>query len=433
MLFFDMMLHEIHKYFLASSGVVTDTRKIKDNCLFVALKGKNFNGNLFAKEAVQKGAIFALVDDPVIARENNQMICVEDTLKTLQELSRFHRKSLKAKIIALTGSNGKTTTKEILKNVLFQEYKTQATEGNLNNHIGVPLTLLSFDTDTEIGIVEMGANHGGEIRELCEIALPDYGLITNFGKAHLEGFGSLEGVVKAKTELFEYLVINKGALFINEDDPIQKEWKTKSKNYSFGEDHNATCVIEYLTKSGNPLKIKFQGEIINSKLNGFYNFTNIGAAIAIGKHFKISNENINFGVAAYSPSNNRSETITQGTNRITLDAYNANPTSMKVSIKAFVLNTNKSGVVILGDMFELGAYTDEEHQKTVMLLEETNLEEILIVGEAFFKTSSRDSRIQKFKTLNDIKEYLKRKSFNNKNILLKGSRGMALEKLLELL
>ena len=198
-------------------------------------------------------------------------------------------------------------------------------------------------------------------------------------------------------------------------------------------DLNATCVIEYLTKSGNPLKIKFQGEIINSKLNGFYNFTNIGAAIAIGKHFKISNENINFGVAAYSPSNNRSETITQGTNRITLDAYNANPTSMEVSIKAFALNTNKNGVVILGDMFELGAYTDEEHQKTVMLLEETNLEEILIVGEAFFKTSSRDSRIQKFKTLNDIKEYLKRKSFNNKNILLKGSRGMALEKLLELL
>ena len=428
-----MMLHEIHKYFLASSGVVTDTRKIKDNCLFVALKGENFDGNLFAKEAIQKGAIFALVDDPVIARENNQMICVEDTLKTLQELSRFHRKSLKAKIIALTGSNGKTTTKEVLKSVMFQKYKTQATEGNLNNHIGVPLTLLSFDTDTEIGIVEMGANHGGEIKELCELALPDYGLITNFGKAHLEGFGSLEGVVKAKTELFEHLVNKEGALFINEDDPIQKEWKTKSKYYSFGEDLNATCVIEYLTKSGNPLKIKFQDEIINSNLNGFYNFTNIGAAIAIGKYFEISNENINFGVSAYSPSNNRSETITQGTNRITLDAYNANPTSMEVSIKAFALNTNKNGVVILGDMFELGAYTDEEHQKTVMLLEETNLEEILIVAEAFFKTSCRDSRIQKFKTLSDIKEYLKKKSFNNKTILLKGSRGMALEKLLELL
>jgi UDP-N-acetylmuramoyl-tripeptide--D-alanyl-D-alanine ligase len=426
-----MMLHEIHKYFLASSGVVTDTRKIKDNCLFVALKGENFNGNLFALEAIQKGAIYALVDDPVIARESNQMIFVEDTLKTLQELSRFHRKSLKVKIIALTGSNGKTTTKEILKSVLFQEYKTQATEGNLNNHIGVPLTLLSFHKDTEIGIVEMGANHGGEIKELCEIALPNYGLITNFGKAHLKGFGSLEGVIKAKTELYEYLVKNEGKLFINEDDPIQKEWKTKSKNHSFGEDLNATCVIEYLTKSGNPLKIKFQCEIINSKLNGFYNFTNLGAAIAIGKHFKISNENINFGVSAYSPSNNRSETITQGTNRITLDAYNANPTSMEVSIKAF--NLNKNGVVILGDMFELGAYTDEEHQKTVMLLEETNLEEILIVGEAFFKTSSKDSRIQKFKTLDNIKEYLKKKSFNNKSILLKGSRGMALEKLLELL
>jgi len=428
-----MMLHEIHKYFLASSGVETDTRKIKDNCFFVALKGENFDGNLFAKEAIQKGAIFALVDDPVIARENNKMICVEDTLKTLQELSRFHRKSLKAKIIALTGSNGKTTTKEILKSVLLQEYKTQATEGNLNNHIGVPLTLLSFGTDTEIGIVEMGANHGGEIKELCEIALPDYGLITNFGKAHLEGFGSLEGVIKAKIELYEYLVNNEGELFINEDDPIQKEWKTKSKNHSFGEDLNATYVIEYLTKNGNPLKIKFQNKIINSKLNGFYNFTNIGAAIAIGKYFKVSNESINLGIYVYSPSNNRSETITQGTNRITLDAYNANPTSMEVSIKAFALNKNKSGVMILGDMFELGAYTDEEHQKTVMLLEETNLEKILIVGEAFFKTSSNDSRIQKFKTLNDIKYYLKKKSLKNKNILLKGSRGMALEKLLELL
>ena len=428
-----MILQDIHKYFLASSGVITDTRKIKDNCFYIALKGEKFNGNFFAKEAIQKGAIYALVDDPVIAKENSQIIYVKDTLKTLQELSRFHRKSLKVKIIGLTGSNGKTTTKEILKSILSQKYKTQATVGNLNNHIGVPLTLLSFNANTEIGIVEMGANHGGEIKQLCEIALPEYGLITNFGKAHLEGFGSLDGVVKAKTELYEYLTNNQGELFIKEDDPIQKEWKTKSKSYSFGEDVKATYMFEYLIKSGDPLKIKFQDEIIYSNLNGFYNFANIGAAIAIGKHFKVSNENIKLGVCSYSPSNNRSEAINQGTNRITLDAYNANPTSMEVSVQAFTLSSTNGGIAILGDMFELGAYTNEEHQKTVMLLEETNLEEILIVGEAFYKTSSNDSRVRKFKTINDIKEFLKKKSFNNKNILLKGSRGMALERLLKVL
>ena len=428
-----MILQEIHKCFLASSGVITDTRKIKDNCFFIALKGENFNGNLFALEAIQKGAIYALVDDPVAAKENDQMIYVEDTLKTLQELSRFHRKTLKAKIIGLTGSNGKTTTKEILKSILSQEYSTHATDGNLNNHIGVPLTLLSFNINTEIGIVEMGANHGGEIKKLCEIALPEYGLITNFGKAHLEGFGSLEGVVKAKTELYEYLINNEGVLFIMEDDPIQKEWKIKSKSYSFGEDTNSTYTFEYLIKSGDPLKIKFQNEIIYSNLNGFYNFTNIAAGIAIGKYFEVSNENIKLGVCSYSPSNNRSETLNKGTNRVTLDAYNANPTSMEMSIQAFTLSTTNGGIAILGDMLELGAHANEEHQKTVMLLEETNLEEILIVGEEFFKTSSNDSRVIKFKTLNKIKEYLKNKSFNDKNILLKASRGMALEKLIEVL
>lgn len=428
-----MILQEIHKCFLASSGVITDTRKIKDNCFFIALKGENFNGNLFALEAIQKGAIYALVDDPVAAKENDQMIYVEDTLKTLQELSRFHRKTLKAKIIGLTGSNGKTTTKEILKSILSQEYSTHATDGNLNNHIGVPLTLLSFNINTEIGIVEMGANHRGEIKKLCEIALPEYGLITNFGKAHLEGFGSLEGVVKAKTELYEYLINNDGVLFIMEDDPIQKEWKIKSKSYSFGEDTNSTYAFEYLIKSGDPLKIKFQNEIIYSNLNGFYNFTNIAAGIAIGKYFEVSNENIKLGVCSYSPSNNRSETLNKGTNRVTLDAYNANPTSMEMSIQAFTLNPTNGGIAILGDMLELGAHANEEHQKTVMLLEETNLEEILIVGEEFFKTSSNDSRVIKFKTLNKIKEYLKNKSFNDKNILLKASRGMALEKLIEVL
>ena len=428
-----MILQEIHKCFLASSGVITDTRKIKDNCFFIALKGENFNGNLFALEAIQKGAIYALVDDPVAAKENDQMIYVEDTLKTLQELSRFHRKTLKAKIIGLTGSNGKTTTKEILKSILSQEYSTHATDGNLNNHIGVPLTLLSFNINTEIGIVEMGANHGGEIKKLCEIALPEYGLITNFGKAHLEGFGSLEGVVKAKTELYEYLINNEGVLFIMEDDPIQKEWKIKSKSYSFGEDTNSTYTFEYLIKSGDPLKIKFQNEIIYSNLNGFYNFTNIAAGIAIGKYFEVSNENIKLGVCSYSPSNNRSETLNKGTNRVTLDAYNANPTSMEMSIQAFTSSTTNGDIAILGDMLELGAHANEEHQKTVMLLEETNLEEILIVGEEFFKTSSNDSRVIKFKTLNKIKEYLKNKSFNDKNILLKASRGMALEKLIEVL
>jgi UDP-N-acetylmuramoyl-tripeptide--D-alanyl-D-alanine ligase len=426
-----MNIIQLHDYFKNSSGVVTDSRKLTQDCFFVALKGKNFDGNQFALEAIEKGAKYALVDRPEIAKKNDRLILVENTLQSLQELACYHRKKLKAKIIALTGSNGKTTTKELINSVLTKKFNTNATQGNFNNHIGVPLTLLNFDENTEIGIVEMGANHQKEIDFLCQLAQPELGLITNFGQAHLEGFGSIEGVIKGKSELYKYLSNTGGTIFLNIDDPLQRKWISYNPHYTFGEDSDANCALKYLKRKSKPLALAVDKKTIQSQLYGEYNFTNIAAAVALGKFFDLSHEQINEGISSYESTNNRSQSIQKGNNKITLDAYNANPSSMKASITSFISNKKNKGAVILGDMFELGTFTQKAHQEILDQLESTEIESILVVGEHFFRTQSNDPRVNRFKSLEEIKKYLNQNTFEHTDILIKGSRGMTMETLLD--
>ena len=283
---------ELHEYFKTTSGVETDSRLIKKNCLFFALKGQNFDGNEFAIEALRKGAKFAIVDRSSIAKKNNRLILVEDSLRALQQLAQYHRKQIATKIIALTGSNGKTTTKELILNVLSQKYNTQGTFGNLNNHIGVPLTLLKFNENTEIGVVEMGANHIGEIDFLSKFADPNFGLITNFGYAHLEGFGGFGGIIKGKSELYEYLIDKSRISFLNIDDPLQIKWQNRLNSYTFGQDNKANCKINYIREKFKPLSISFENKTIKSKIYGDYNFSNIASAIAVGRYFILSFDEI---------------------------------------------------------------------------------------------------------------------------------------------
>ena len=424
---------KLHEYFKISTGVATDSRLLKNGCLFVALKGKNFDGNKFAIEALKKGAKFAIVDSSSVAKKSNKIILVEDSLKALQELAQFHRKQITTKIIALTGSNGKTTTKELILSVLSQKYNTKGTFGNLNNHIEVPLTLLQFDEKTEIGVVEMGANHIGEIDLLSKIADPNFGLITNFGHAHLEGFGGFEGVIKGKSELYEYLFEKSGTTFLNIDDPLQIKWRNKLNSFTFGEDNNANCQIKYMREKFKPLSISFEKKTIKSQIYGNYNFTNISTAIAVGKYFKLSFDEIRKGINSFLPSNNRSQIIFKGSNRIILDAYNANPTSMKASILSFCEAKQKKSVVVLGDMLELGVYTEIAHQDIIKQIIDSNVEEVLTIGDCFFQTESEDKRLKKFKTIFEAEEYISKKSYTDREFLIKGSRGTALEHLLEIL
>ena len=426
-----MNLTQLHDYYKDASGVVTDSRKLTQNCFFIALRGENFDGNQFAETAIAQGAKYALVDRPEIAKKSDRLLLVDNTLESLQELAQYHRNKLKAKIIALTGSNGKTTTKELIMSVLGKKFDTKATKGNLNNHIGVPLTLLDFDQNTEIGIVEMGANHQKEIDFLCQLAQPDIGLITNFGEAHLEGFGGVEGVIKGKSELYKYLSQTNGTIILNIDDSIQSKWESYSPHYTFGEDAKADCRLEYLKRKSQPLAISTKGKTIESQLFGEYNYSNIAVAVALGEFFDLNLEQIEEGISGYRPTNNRSQIIHKGTNKITLDAYNANPSSMKASITSFVDNREKKGVVILGDMFELGTQTASAHQEILNLVVETNVEDILVVGKYFFKTQTQDPRVQYFSTMEEIKNFLIQNPFDKSDILIKGSRGMTLETLLE--
>ena len=421
----------LHQLFLKHPHISTDTRKLKQGDLFFALKGDNFNGNLFAAKALQQGAAFAVIDEEEY-NISSKTILVDDVLTTLQKLANYHRKTLEVPIVALTGSNGKTTTKELVNTVLSQQFKTVATIGNLNNHIGVPLTLLSMDKSTEIGIVEMGANHFGEIDALCTIAQPDYGYITNFGKAHLEGFGSLEGVVKAKTELYRHLLKNDKTIFVNTDDPKQVSQSERANTFTFGHNDSSNVNITFL--EANPyVKIRVKDTDISSNLIGKYNFSNIAAAIAMGMYFKIPLENIKQGIANYTPSNNRSQILEKGKYTLLMDAYNANPTSMKAAIENFAQLSTAHKTLVLGDMFEVGNNSKKEHQYIVALIESYDFDTVHLVGEHFSKTTSSSSNtMYKYRSFDDFKKHFylpDTKSY----ILVKGSRRMALERILELL
>lgn len=425
-----MEISNIHNLFLSCSGVVIDTRKIIENSFFVALKGERFDANTFAKEALQKGASFVLIDNAEFYIDQ-RTILVENTLETLQELATFHRQYLKLPIVALTGSNGKTTTKELINVVLSKKFKVKATIGNLNNHIGVPLTILSFTTDTQIGIVEMGANHQKEIQFLCQIAQPDYGYITNFGKAHLEGFGGVEGVIKGKSEMYDYLKANHKNVFVNLDDAIQEE-KTKSFNRITFSQLNKEASVPIQKVAANPLvTIQFNDVTINSHLIGLYNANNINAAIAIGLYFDITNEDIKAAIEAYIPDNNRSQLISKGTNEIILDAYNANPSSMKVAIDNFVQLENESKMMILGDMFELGDESAQEHKSIIQLVGQNHQVTAVFVGEHFYENKIEQSNLVFFKTFDDFSNYIHNHIPDQSILLIKGSRGMSLERTLD--
>lgn len=426
----------LYSYFLKSSSVITDTRKIEKNALFFCLRGENFNGNKFAKEALQKGAAFVVIDDSEYFKENSQYILVEDCLKSLQELAKYHRLQFDIPVIGLTGSNGKTTTKELIYSVLSEQFNTTATFGNLNNHIGVPLTLLRINKNTEIALIEMGANHLKEIEFLCNITKPTHGYITNFGKAHLEGFGSIEGVIQGKSELYKSLENTKGTALINSEDKLQVRLTKNQAKQQFG-NKEADIVItsnNYTTKDNNYLSVSFQSTIINSKLKGTYNYSNIKAAIAFGFIFDISLEKIKKGIEGYIPKNNRSQWLKTERNTVILDAYNANPSSMTVALESLLNSSNtKNKILILGDMLELGDYAADEHQKIIEILNKKTPETVILVGKEFKKTKTSNSNFHKFEETKDVIPFLQKKNFQNKTILIKGSRGIALEVLQEYL
>ncbi len=420
----------IHNCFLKCKSISIDTRKIEAGSFFVAIKGDNFDANTFAKEALDKGASFVIIDNPDYFIDERTIV-VKDSLKTLQALAQFHRKYLNIPIIALTGSNGKTTTKELIHVVLSKKFKTKATAGNLNNHIGVPLTLLSFDSTTEIGIVEMGANHQKEIEFLCEIAQPDFGYITNFGKAHLEGFGGVEGVIKGKCELYNYLSNNNKTVFINLSDSIQVEKSSGIKSFTFGVNKsNADVLITSVT--ANPfVEVTFSNCKIKSHLIGLYNSNNINAAIVIGVYFKIANEDIKAAIEDFVPENNRSQLLNINSNVVILDAYNANPSSMVVAIENLLQLESPKKIAFLGDMFELGFESLDEHKNIVDLLTNQKNVTTYFIGNYFFKSKLEQSNMHFFETFDSFTETASKLKFENATLLIKGSRGMALERLLE--
>lgn len=437
-----MNIPEIHALFLKCSSIVIDTRKTGQGSLFVALRGERFDANTFAAEALEKGASYVIIDNADY-HIDARTILVKDSLEALQQLAAFHRQYLKLPIIALTGSNGKTTTKELISAVLSAKYNTKATIGNLNNHIGVPLTLLSFSKATQIGIVEMGANHQKEIEFLCGIAQPDYGYITNFGKAHLEGFGGVEGVIKGKSEMYAYLRENGKTAFVNLDDAIQDE-KTRDIDRITFSQSNDRATVSIKNVEANPfVTIAFGDLTVKSHLIGLYNANNINAAITIGKHFEVPDFDIKRAIQGYVPDNNRSQLITKGTNEIILDAYNANPSSMKVALENFLqLGARAKGeqvaakpgkTLIIGDMFELGGDSLSEHKAIVDALVDAKNVNCIFVGSDFYASQQQQEHFRFFRTFDDFSDYFAANQPQGHIILIKGSRGMALERTLELL
>jgi len=416
-----MNIKDLYQKYLKNYLVTTDTRNIKKNALFFSLKGAHFNGNTFAKKAIELGASYAIIDEKAYEIKG-KTILVNNVLKTLQALANYHRKQLAIPIIGITGSNGKTTTKELLQAVLQTQFNTKATLGNLNNHIGVPLTILSFTNKTEIGIVEMGANHQKEIEFLCTICEPDLGYITNFGKAHLEGFGGIEGVIKGKSELYTYLKENNKISFVNANDAIQVQLTTNLNNVLLNNTVSTSAIQPFLA-------VKYKDQVIHTHLVGAYNVDNLKAAISIGEYFTISQENIISAIKNYIPTNNRSQIIKKKNNIILMDAYNANPSSTMVALDNLNKTNHQKKTVILGDMFELGDYSTKEHQNIVDYCNTLHLDRCIFVGEAYSKTSASE----KYENFESLKNQIKQSPFKNCYILIKGSRGMSLERLLEVI
>ena len=417
----------IYEKFKSCKGFTTDTRKIENGQLFFCLKGANFNGNKFAADALKKGAQYVVIDEKEYL-SGERMILVDDVLKCMQDLANYHRKKFDIPVLGITGTNGKTTTKELVHAVMSRKYKTHATAGNFNNHIGVPMTLLSMPEDTEFAIIEMGANHLGEIAELCEIAEPNYGLITSIGKAHLEGFGDLQGVINTKNELFQSVIKTEGKLFVNADNDLLMELSSKAKRMTYGQstaaDVSARLLVEEAFVGAN-----WEGVEIVSQLVGSYNFDNMMAAICLGEAFDIPKDEIINALREYTPQNQRSQLMTTAKNKIVVDAYNANPTSMAAALDSFKLAEADEKLLILGDMLELGKESQIEHMGIVQKLKEMGFKDVILVGPEFVNVAAGRG----FNSFNDNQqalEYLKSNPVKGKLVLLKGSRGIALEVLL---
>ncbi len=427
-----MQITDLYKIYLANPSIQTDTRKIKQGDIFFALKGDNFNGNHFANAALNTGAAYAIVDEE-IDNASTKIIKVDDVLTTLQLLAKHHREQfIDAKIpfIAITGSNGKTTTKELIHQVLSATYKTYTTDGNLNNHIGIPLTLLKIKPDVQIAVIEMGANHKKEIESYCVYAQPTHGLITNCGKAHLEGFGGEDGIKQGKGELFEYLSAHNGTAFIMNDYEYLQEMSKGIQNIiTYGTNNAMLC--GNVNNSNSFLEVCISGgadiKIIKTNLVGAYNLPNVLAAVAIGKYFKVPDEKIKASLENYAPTNSRSQLIKKDGNTYILDAYNANPSSMKVAIENFVKMNGTNKVVLLGGMMELGKESITEHKNIIDLLNQYNWQNVVLVGGDYSKTTHP---YLYFETSAKAGEWLKKQNFINTNFLIKGSRSMQMEKVL---
>jgi UDP-N-acetylmuramoyl-tripeptide--D-alanyl-D-alanine ligase len=433
--FKNMKTEQLYNLFKESTGVTTDSREVGKDQIFFALWGDNYNGNKFASEALTKGASWAVIDDPLF--ETEKTILVDDCLFELQALAAFYRKEMKVPVIAITGSNGKTTTKELLAAILLKKFKVHFTKGNLNNHIGVPLTILSAPADTEMMIIEMGANHISEIRTLCLIAKPDYGIITNIGTAHIEGFGSVDGVIKTKTELYEYLRKVNGIALYNDKDPLvtDKIFKIINRAVPFS---NPTGVDLLIEQAPSDLNLKISATYHHNTYNictnlfGNYNLENVRAAIATGLFLGIEMDDIIDAVEKYQPANNRSQIKISKKNTLICDSYNANPTSMTLALESFSEIKAERKIVILGDMLELGEKSEEEHLKILKGIQSHIFEKALLVGPVFKKISSK-SGFKAFDNVNQLIDFLKRAPIKETMILIKGSRGIGLEKVYDLL
>jgi len=423
-------IKKLYSEYLKHPIISTDSRNTPAGSIFFALKGDCFDGNKFALQALKKGCSIAVIDNPSL-KENPHCFYVTDVLEALQELAKYHRSLLSIPVIGVTGTNGKTTTKELIKRVLSKEFNTEATKGNLNNHIGVPLSVLSIRKEHEIAIIEIGANHIGEIKFLCQIAQPTQGIITNIGKAHLEGFGSFEGVIQAKTELYQYLRNKENAvIFVNTDNEILIE-KTKGLNaFTYGTS-KADCTFSSI-KASPFVEMQWNNSPIVSKLIGKYNAENIMAAVCIGHFFKIDKESIIAAIQEYIPKNQRSEIVKTSKNEIILDAYNANPSSMKQALENFKEMGKDNPLLVLGDMFELGKYSLVEHKLITELISKLGFKDAILVGNDFY-TVCNNELFRTFKTTEEAKDYFSKNTISERNILIKGSRGMKLETFLPFL
>lgn len=423
-------IEKIYQYYSQKYLVSTDSRKIEEGCVFVALKGERFDGNDFAYQVAQENIASCVIADRKDLPHHERLFIVDDSLTTLQKLAQLHREKCNIPIIGITGTNGKTTTKELTAAVLSKKYNLIYTQGNFNNHLGLPLTVLRIKPDTEMAVVEMGANHPNEIAQLCTIANPDFGIITNIGKAHLEGFGSFEGVVKTKNELYDFIRNKNGRLFVNHDNELLMQLSNGIDSHTYGKDNNAD--IKASIVSSNPyLIINWDGDEIKTNLVGDYNFENVMAAISVGCYFNIEKSLIIEALENYTPTNNRSQFIKSEKNEIVMDAYNANPVSMHHAIKNFRNISSENTLLILGDMRELGKDSEKEHQAIISLIKELKFDNVILVGDEFKKAAGTD--FTTFTNVEELLDFINDNDISGKKILIKGSNSINLKTLVNVL